>query len=590
MQRGGISVKAVVLVGNPNVGKSVLFCQLTGNYATVSNYPGTTVEVSHGISYIEGKQVRVYDSPGIYSLLPLTAEEAITRRLLLEKKPAVVVHVVDAKNLPRMLPLTLELQACGFHVILVLNMLDEAKRLGVHIKRRELASRLGIAVVEAAFVHGWGVDVLRRQIAKQLNSSSIARPLCRSATFQEEEQKFMASALQRRQTADKILEGIYSSGDLQRETWLDRLTLHPFAGLLFSMAVIYGVFYLFVGRFGAGTLVDLFEGVLFAEIIIPRLTAWIAYLPWLSVRELLAGDFGILTMGFSYAFGIIMPMVGTFFFAFAFLEDSGYLPRLAYWADGLLKKIGLNGRAIIPLTLGFGCGTMAVVATRTLECKRERIAATFLLALAIPCSAQLGLLLAILSGAPLLLLIWCLVVFFVFIVAGSLLNILLPGERTAFFMELPPLRTPRPRAVLTKSIARMRSYFMEIVPVFVLISLLLWLLTATGLLDSLVAVLVPPVGLLGLPPEVSLVFLYGFFRRDYGAAGLYVLYRSESLSGEQMLVAAVALTLFLPCLAQLTMIVRERGVPMAAAIVLLVTMTAYATALLLRLALALPAW
>jgi ferrous iron transport protein B len=136
----------------------------------------------------------------------------------------------------------------------------------------------------------------------------------------------------------------------------------------------------------------------------------------------------------------------------------------------------------------------------------------------------------------------------------------------------------------------MRSYFMEIVPVFVLISLLLWLLTATGLLDSLVAVLVPPVGLLGLPPEVSLVFLYGFFRRDYGAAGLYVLYRSESLSGEQMLVAAVALTLFLPCLAQLTMIVRERGVPMAAAIVLLVTMTAYATALLLRLALALPAW
>ena len=590
MQRGGISVKAVVLVGNPNVGKSVLFCQLTGNYATVSNYPGTTVEVSHGISYIEGKQVRVYDSPGIYSLLPLTAEEAITRKLLLEKKPAVVVHVVDAKNLPRMLPLTLELQACGFHVILVLNMLDEAKRLGVHIKRRELASRLGIAVVEAAFVHGWGVDVLRRQIAKRLNSSSIVRPLCRSATFQEEEQKFMASALQRRQTADKILEGIYSSGDLQRETWLDRLTLHPFAGFLFSMAVIYGVFYLFVGRFGAGTLVDLFEGVLFAEIIIPRLTAWIAYLPWLSVRELLAGDFGILTMGFSYAFGIIMPMVGTFFFAFAFLEDSGYLPRLAYWADGLLKKIGLNGRAIIPLTLGFGCGTMAVVATRTLECKRERIAATFLLALAIPCSAQLGLLLAILSGAPLLLLIWCLVVFFVFIVAGSLLNILLPGERAAFFMELPPLRTPRLRAVLTKSIARMRSYFMEIVPVFVLISLLLWLLTETGLLDSLVAVLVPPVGLLGLPPEVSLVFLYGFFRRDYGATGLYVLYRSESLSGEQMLVAAVALTLFLPCLAQLTMIVRERGVSMAAAIVLLVTMTAYATALLLRLALALPAW
>ncbi len=584
-------MKAVVLVGNPNVGKSVLFYQLTGNYATVSNYPGTTVEVSQGLASMEGKQVRVYDSPGIYSLLPLTEEEAITKKLLFEKRPAVVVHVVDAKNLPRMLPLTLELQACGFPVILVLNMLDEAKRLGVRIKRGELASRLGIAVVEAAFVHGWGVDVLRRQIAKQLNSILTARPLCLSATMPEQEQReFIASALERRRAAEKILEGIYSCGDLRREAWLDRLTLHPVVGLLFSMVVVFAGFYLLVGRVGAGILVDLFEGVLFAEIIIPRLTAWIAYLPWQSVRELLAGDFGIFTMGFRYAFGIIMPMVGTFFFAFAFLEDSGYLPRLAYWADGLLKKIGLNGRAVIPLSLGFGCGTMAVVATRTLESKRERIAATFLLALAIPCSAQLGLLLAMLSGAPFLLLVWFLVVFFVFFVAGSLLNILLPGKRAAFFMELPPLRTPKPWAILQKTITRLRWYFMEVIPVFVVISIFLWLLAETGLLANLVAGLVPLVGMLGLPPEVSLIFLYGFFRRDYGAAGLFVLYRSENLSGEQMLVAAVALTLFLPCLAQLSMIVRERGVPAAAFIIFLVTVTAFATALLLRLALGLPVW
>ncbi|MBS3887542.1 MAG: ferrous iron transporter B [Dethiobacter sp.] len=584
-------MKAVVLVGNPNVGKSVLFYQLTGNYVTVSNYPGTTVEVSHGLASIEGRQVRVYDSPGIYSLWPLTEEEAITKRLLLEKRPAVVVHVVDAKNLPRMLPLTLELQACGFSVILVLNMLDEAKRLGVQIKRGELASRLGIAVVEAAFVHGWGVNALRRQIAEQLNSRLTTRPLCQAAIMPEQEQRdFMASALQRRQAAEKILEGVYSCGDLRREAWLDRLTLHPVLGLLFSIVAIYVGVYLLVGRLGAGLLVDLFDGVLFAEIIIPRLTAWIGFLPWQAVRELLAGDFGILTMGFRYAFGIIMPMVGTFFFAFAFLEDSGYLPRLAYWADGLLKKIGLNGRAIIPLVLGFGCGTMAVVATRTLESRRERIAATFLLALAIPCSAQLGLLLAMLSGAPFLLLVWCLVVLIVFIVAGSLLNILLPGKRAAFFMELPPLRTPKLGALLQKTLARMRWYFMEVVPVFVFISILLWLLAETGLLASLVAGLVPLVGMLGLPPEMALVFLYGFFRRDYGAAGLFDLYRSETLSGAQMLVAAVALTLFLPCLAQLTMIARERGVPVAAAIVFLVSMTAFAAALLLRLALALPVW
>lgn len=205
---GGISVKSVVLVGNPNVGKSVLFYQLTGNYVTVSNYPGTTVEVSCGLANLEGKQVRVYDSPGIYSLLSLTEEEAITKRLLLEKRPALVVHVVDAKNLLRMLPLTLELLACGFPVILVLNMLDEAKKIGVQIKRRELASRLGITVVEAAFVKGWGVNVLRCQIIRHLNSSLTVRPLCRSATMQEQgQQDFMAAALQRRRSAEKILEG-----------------------------------------------------------------------------------------------------------------------------------------------------------------------------------------------------------------------------------------------------------------------------------------------------------------------------------------------------------------------------------------------
>lgn len=276
--------------------------------------------------------------------------------------------------------------------------------------------------------------------------------------------------------------------------------MHPVVGLLFGIVVVYVGFYLLVGRLGAGILVNLFEGVLLAEIIIPRLTAWIAYLPWQTVRELLTGDFGILTMGFRYAFGIIMPMVGTFFFAFAFLEDSGYLPRLAYWADGLLKKIGLNGRAIIPLTLGFGCGTMAVVATRTLESKRERIAATFLLALSIPCSAQLGLLLAVLSGAPSLLLAWFLVVLLVFGVAGFLLNILLPGKRAAFFMELPPLRMPKLGAILQKTLARLRWYFVEVIPVFIFISVLLWFLAETGLLTRLIAGLEPLVGMLGLPP------------------------------------------------------------------------------------------
>lgn len=633
-------MKTIVLVGNPNVGKSVLFYHLTGNYVTVSNYPGTTVEVSHGLANILGKTFKVYDTPGMYSLSPVTEEEAVTRRLLMENPPDVAVHVVDAKNLPRMLPLTLELLDCGFPVILALNMMDEAEKLGVIINRTELSVRLGIPVVEAAFAEGIGVSNLQREIIRQLAINEIPQPIVRSqstvlrmaaclqgayalpktviarllleedkeisALVTRSEQKNILSrcatgqqgsgrnplfdfALQRRQETEKILSGIYRAGSERRAGWLECLTLHPFGGLFVTAFVLYVGLYLIVGRVGAGILVDLLEGVLFGEILIPRLAVWSElYIPWYALRELMAGEFGILTLGFRYAFGIILPIVGTFFFVFAVLEDTGFLPRLAYWADGLMKRIGLNGRAIIPLTLGLGCGTMAVVVTRTLESVRERIAATFLLALAIPCSAQLGLILAVLSAEPLYLVCWAIAVFLVFFGAGVALNAVLPGVRTPFFMELPPLRTPKLNAIFQKTLARMRWYFLEVIPVFVGVSIMLWLLRETGLLTLISISLAPLAGQLGLPPELGLIFLYGFFRRDYGAAGLFDLYRSGTVTGLQMLVAAVVLTLFLPCLAQLAMMVRERGILVATATAVLISLLAFGAGILMRLIFALP--
>jgi ferrous iron transport protein B len=627
-------------VGNPNVGKSVLFYLLTGNYVTVSNYPGTTVEVAQGTANIHGKTVRIYDTPGMYSLSPITEEEAVTRRLLMEERPDAVIHVVDAKNLPRMLPLTLELISCGLPVILVLNMMDEAAKMGVRINRVQLASRLKIPVLEAAFVDGRGLAILKRELAglpdKVTSTTTGAHvpvavkkvasllrgsyPLPRTMIARlllEEDQEILALAqknegsgmmsrwaemkqepgrrllfdfaLQRRRQAEQILSGVFRSGITEKTSWLDDLTLHPLGGLLVTILVLYAGFYLVVGRLGAGVLVDLLEGVLFGEILIPRLVYWSElYVPWETLRGLMTGEFGILTLGFRYAFGIILPIVGTFFFVFAVLEDSGYLPRLAYWADGLMKQIGLNGRAVIPLTLGLGCGTMAVVVTRTLESVRERVAATFLLALAIPCSAQLGLILAVLSVEPAFLFVWAMVVIIVFLVAGIALNNLLPGERAPFFMEIPPLRTPKFNAIFQKTLARMRWYFFEVIPVFVAVSVLLFLARQTGVLDKISLGLTPLSSKLGLPPEVGLIFLYGFFRRDYGAAGLYDLYRSNALSGAQLLVAAVVLTLFLPCLAQLAMMVRERGVLVAAVTVVLISGIAFGVGLLMRVLLSLP--
>ena len=633
-------MKAVALIGNPNVGKSVLFYHITGNYVTVSNYPGTTVEVSRGVANFYGKTVTVYDTPGLYSLSPVTEEEAVTRRLLMEKRPDVVVHVVDAKNLPRMLPLTLELLECGFPVILVLNMMDEAEKLSVCIRRKELAVRLGIPVLEAAFVEGRGISMLKREMDHVLThgqkattiiervpvavketvacltgryalpSNIIARflleqdeEITRIAQKQERfnvlkdclaahgsnRRRFQYDfALARRQHAERLLTGIFEAGTDGNRGWLDRFTLSPFGGFLVTILVLYVGLYLMVGRFGAGTLVDLLEGTLLGQIVIPQLVLWTeAFVPWVTFQELLVGEFGILTLGIRYAFGIILPIVGTFFFVFAVLEDTGYLPRLAYWVDGYMTRIGLNGRAVIPLTLGFGCGTMAVLVTRTLESTRERFIATFLLALAIPCSAQLGLILALLSSEPVYLLLWICVIGSVFLFAGHVLHAILPGQRSPFFMELPPLRAPKLNAILQKTLARMRWYFVEIVPVFILVSLVLWTLGQLDLLSSMAASLTPFLGRMGLPPELAFVFLYGFFRRDYGAAGLFDLYRNGQLTGAQLLVAAVILTLFLPCLAQLTIMIRERGAVISLLVAVIVALVAFGTGYILSIVLGL---
>ena len=245
---------------------------------------------------------------------------------------------------------------------------------------------------------------------------------------------------------------------------LDRITIQPITGIPILLIVLYFGLYKFVGEFGAGTLVDLIEGKLFETHINPWVNQVVENLiPWHSLQTLLAFDYGIITLGLRYAVAIILPIVGTFFLAFSLLEDSGYLPRLALLVDRLFKKIGLNGRAVIPMTLGFGCDTMATLVSRTLETNRERVIATLLLALAIPCSAQLGVILGLLSARPLALAVWAGFVILVFLLVGYLAAQVIPGEKPAFYMELPPLRLPRIANILEKTLSRMQWYFLEII-------------------------------------------------------------------------------------------------------------------------------
>jgi len=360
---------------------------------------------------------------------------------------------------------------------------------------------------------------------------------------------------------------------------LSRLTMNPVTGIPILFLVLYFGLYKFVGSFGAGTVVNFLEGTVFEGHINPYVIKIVSrIIPWNAIRELFVGQYGLITLGVRYAVALILPIVTLFFVVFAVIEDSGYLPRLAMLIDRAFKKIGLSGRAVIPMVLGLGCATMATMVTRTLPTKRERLIATMLLSLAVPCSAQLGVILALLEGRPYAVLLWGGVIGLVFLFIGYLTAKILPGERPSFYMEVPPLRVPQLYNIIVKTYVRVKWYFKEIMPLFLLASVIIWIGQVTHLFDLVIGLLRTPVSWIGLPDEAARIFLFGFFRRDYGAAGLYDLNKAGALSGVQLVVAAVALTLFLPCIAQFLMNIKERGLKTALGITFFVLFFSFTVA------------
>lgn len=635
--------RRVALVGNPNVGKSVLFNALTGAYVTVSNYPGTSVEVSRGNAVIEGETWQVIDTPGMYSIHTITEEERVAREILLNETPDVVLHVLDARNLERMLAMTVQLIEAELPVILVVNIMDEAERMGLKIDLKLLQQRLGIPVIGAATARNRGVDAIRFAIAgydqgkhvrkyfpysrllehdineiagmmtgeyilsrralamlllqqddeivsivrhREGEGYPVLAEVAREIAFKRRGSFHLNLSLERNEIAKELVRGVFIAPEKRVVTWAERLSnwsVKPVTGIPLLLVVLYFGLYDFVGVFGAGTLVDLLEGKVFEELFNPWIIGVVKDLvPWAIVQELFVGEYGIITLGIRYAVGIILPIVATFFIFFSFLEDTGYFPRLALLVDRVFKYFGMSGRAVIPMVLGFGCDTMATMVTRTLETVRERVIATVLLALAIPCSAQLGVIIALLSKSPGALAVWSVCLLLIFIVVGLLASKLLPGEAPMFYMELPPMRLPQFSNVLTKTYTRMQWYFMEILPLFVLASVLLWLGKVTGFFEKAVDVMTPVMASIGLPKEAAVAFIFGFFRRDYGAAGLYDLQSKGLMDARQLTVAAVTLTLFIPCVAQFLVMKNERGWKVASGIGLFVSLVAFGSGYLLN--------
>jgi ferrous iron transport protein B len=360
-------------------------------------------------------------------------------------------------------------------------------------------------------------------------------------------------------------------------TFLGRWATHPIWGWVILGVVLYGLYW-FVGVFGAGTLVGLLEENLFGQVINPWVVEQVSRLVSIPILvDLLVGEYGLWTMGMTYALALILPLVSTFFLAFGVLEDSGYLPRLAALSNSLFQRMGLNGKAVLPMVLGLGCVTMATLTTRVLETKRERLLVILLLALAVPCSAQLGVVMGILAGVSFgAMLIWSGVVALVLLAVGWLAARLMPGERTKLLVELPPMRRPVFSNVVLKTLARIEWYIKEVIPLFLLGTALLFILDRTGILNQIIDLGEPLVaGWLGLPAEASAAFLVGFLRRDFGASGLFVMQSQGLLTPIQIVVAMVTITLFVPCLASVLMIAKERNWRTAAAMVVLIMPLAF---------------
>jgi len=616
------SPEKVILIGNPNVGKSVIFNYLTGKYVTVSNYPGTTVEVALGTMAAQGKKLHVMDTPGINSLIPTSEDEKVTRDILLKEPKPYLIQITDAKNLRRGLLISLQLSEMGLPFLIVLNMWDEAKSRGIEIQTRALSKHLGIPILKTVATRRKGLDKISENLQTQPPSSlSIAYPEAIEMGASRIESLLPEASISKRSLALMLLSGDVSLAQwlhqnlseeeiLQIEkirqeiqarfvdpigylinqarlrkvdellsqvmkstqappktlsTLLGNLSIHPFWGipvLLFTLWVSYE----FVGVFGAQISVKFLEETLFRQWLLPPIIDLVRRLmPVPLLRELLIGPYGIVTMALTYAIAIVLPIVGCFFLIFGLMEDSGYLPRLAVMTNRIFKKMGLNGKAVLPMVLGLGCDTMATMTTRILETEKDKTIVTLLLALGVPCSAQLGVILGMFAGLPALyFLIWIALISGILVIVGYLAARVIPGESSDFILEIPPIRLPQLSNIVVKTLARIEWYLKEAVPLFILGTLILFTLHQTNLLIFLEQATTPlVVYFLGLPPKVTEAFIIGFLRRDYGAAGLFILAKEGQLSPHQILVSLVTITLFIPCVAQFFMMIKERGLEKA---------------------------
>ena len=544
-------MKRILLMGNPNVGKSVLFSRLTGVRATISNYPGTTVDFLRGFMKLGEDRVEVVDVPGTYSLEPTNKAEEVACELL--GTGDLVINVVDATHMERSLYLALELLERDIPSVVALNIWDDARHQGITVDVPGLENHLGVPVVPTVAVTGEGV----RNLGLRLGEAKAGNAPHRSRS-------------ERWAEVGRILGEVQQVAH-RHHTWLERLgdaSVHPFGGIVIAAAMLFASFWVIrlIGESIIGYVTDpFFEGVYAPAIL--RLSSSLGgegFWHDVLVGKLIEGEidfgqsFGVLTTGIYIPFGAVLPYILSFYLVLGILEDTGYLPRLATLLDNLMHRLGLHGYAIIPTLLGLGCNVPAILATRILESRKERFIAATLISVAVPCAALQAMVIGLVGarGLQYVALVYG-TLFLVWLVLGNILNLAVRGFRPELIIEIPPYRIPPWRLMLLKLSLRVVWFLREAVPFILLGALGISVLDYFGAFDAVARAASPVVtGLWGLPKEAIRALVIGFLRKDLAVGMLEPL----DLLTPQLVTGVVVLSVFFPCVASFLVLAKELGI------------------------------
>ncbi len=543
-------MKKILLLGNPNVGKSVVFSKLTGTSVVSSNYAGTTVEFTKGHMRLQDEIVEIIDVPGTYTLQPTNKAEEVAVEMLDEGD--LIINVVDSTNLERNLNLTLQLLEKKIPMIISLNFWDETEHKGIKIDIEKLQKYFKVPVIPTSATKGIGL----KDIINKFDYDEVVEH-----NYGDNETRW-AEIGRIINDVQKINYKEHSFSDLMED-----LTLKPITGVPIALIVLFISFIIirFVGEGFIGYIAEPFFEVIYRPIIaqLSNILGGGGFIHNLIVGELINGtidfeqSFGLLTTGIYIPLAAVLPYIISFYFVLGLLEDIGYLPRISVLVDNIMHKVGLHGFSIIPLILAFGCNVPAALAIRNLDSKREKFIASTLMATTIPCMSQMAMVIGLLGsfgGKYLLYLFAVLVVLWIFI--GTLMNKLVPGFSTDLLLELPNFRLPSFTTVLKKLWMRILGFLKEALPMVLLGVFIINIFYTLGIFEVLTKATGPVLkNIFGVPEAAIEALIMGFLRKDLAMGVLLPL----GLTAKQMLTMSILLVIYFPCIATFVILLRELG-------------------------------